>query len=83
MGPASGVAPAPKAQPDKSMFADANKLYQSRRYSDALVMYISLIESVPNFLPYREAPIDCYLKAQRMPQPIQLELKKKVQDMLT
>jgi hypothetical protein len=83
VGQAGRVAPAPKAQPDKTMFADANKLYQSRRYSDALVMYINLVESVPNFSPYREAAVNCYLKAQQMRQPIQLELKKKVQDMLT
>jgi GT2 family glycosyltransferase len=62
----------------KNTFCEANKLFQAKRYSDALVQYIKLVEAVPEFSIYKEAALNCYLKAKQNKQPIQSEVKAKV-----
>lgn len=60
-------------------FKSANKLYQERRFSDALVQYIKLAETETDFSVYKSAVVNCYFKAKQFNQPIQAELKRKVQ----
>ncbi|TOG48143.1 6-hydroxymethylpterin diphosphokinase MptE-like protein [Vibrio parahaemolyticus] len=62
----------------RNTFAEANKLYQAKRYSDALVQYLRLVEVNPEFHIYKEAAMSCYLKAMESKQPVQQELKDKV-----
>jgi hypothetical protein len=66
----------------KNTFCEANKLYQAKRYSDALVQYLNLVESEPGFSIYKEVAMNCYLKAKQNKQPIQIELQKIIQGFL-
>lgn len=52
-------------------FADANKLYVEKRFTDALVIYVNLAESNPDFSIYKQSALNCYFKAKELKQPIQ------------
>lgn len=67
-----------KVELHRNTFSEANKLYQAKRYSDALVQYVNLVDVNPEFIVYKEAAMNCYLKAINHKQPIQAELKKKI-----
>jgi len=60
--------------PDKASFADANKLFVQKRYSDALVVYLRLAEEKPDFILYKQGLLNCYLKAKDLNQPVQNEI---------
>lgn len=74
--------PATEIELRDNLFSEANKLFRARRYSDALVMYLNLEKAVPEFPGYREAAVNCYMKARQEKQPIQAELKRRVHELL-
>lgn len=55
-------------------FKEANNLYVAKRYSDALVVYLSLAENNIDFDIYMRAALDSYCLAQKNRQPVQVEL---------
>lgn len=69
---------------EKSIFSfnEANKLYASKRYSDALVIYINLAETANDFNIYLRAALDCYCLAKNHNQPVQSELFNRLQKLM-
>jgi len=59
-------------------FSDANKLFTQKRYSDALVVYLKLVENDPDFVIYKQSLFNCYFKAQDSGQPIQAEIVNRI-----
>jgi len=63
---------------ENNSFANANKLFRRKSYSEALNIYLKLTELEPNFNRYKESAIICYMKAKELNQPIDSEIIEKI-----
>ena len=63
-------------------FADANKLFLDGRYSDALVIYLSLAESSQDVGIYQQSLFNCYVKVKESQQPLQTEVFERIKKFL-
>jgi hypothetical protein len=66
----------------KTAFAEGNRLFENRQYSDALVRYVGLAVAYEDFHIYKEAALSSYLKAKRNNQPVLREIEVLVKGLL-